>query len=72
MKERFEPPGFKLRLGLKDVSLVLAAGAMAEVPMPTASLVRDTLLSGVARGKGDIDWTALARLIADNAGVPPG
>jgi hypothetical protein len=26
----------------------------------------------VARGKGDIDWTALARLIADNAGVPPG
>jgi PAS domain-containing protein len=27
---------------------------------------------GVARGKGEVDWTALARLIADNAGVPPG
>lgn len=64
-----EPPGFKLRLGLKDVSLVLAAAAMAEVPMPTASLVRDHLLSGVARGKGDVDWTALARVIADNAGL---
>ncbi|MBF0392096.1 MAG: NAD(P)-dependent oxidoreductase [Alphaproteobacteria bacterium] len=72
LDEAFEPPGFKLRLGLKDVSLVLAAGSDAKVPMPTASLIRDNLLSGVARGMGEVDWSALGRVIADNAGVPPG
>lgn len=63
-------PGFTLRLGLKDVSLVLAAGAGAAVPMPSASLVRDTLLSGMARGLGEEDWTALARVVTANAGLP--
>ena len=33
---RFEPPGFRLRLGLKDVRLVLASAEQAMVPMPVA------------------------------------
>jgi 3-hydroxyisobutyrate dehydrogenase-like beta-hydroxyacid dehydrogenase len=66
---RWDPPGMRMRLGLKDVRLVLAAADAAEVPMPLASLLRDSLLSGVARGRGDLDWAALAALVAEDAGL---
>lgn len=66
---RFHPPGMRMRLGLKDVRLALAAAEAAEVPMPLASLLRDSLLSGVARGRGELDWAALAALVAADAGL---
>jgi 3-hydroxyisobutyrate dehydrogenase-like beta-hydroxyacid dehydrogenase len=65
----FDPPGFRLRLGLKDARLVLAAAERVETPMPLASLVRDQLLSGVALGRGDLDWSAVSVLAAERAGV---
>ena len=67
--QRFQPAGFKLRLGLKDVRLVLAAAEEAAAPMPLASLIRDNLLSGVAQGMGEHDWSALARVAAQKAGL---
>jgi 3-hydroxyisobutyrate dehydrogenase-like beta-hydroxyacid dehydrogenase len=67
--ERFEPAGFKLRLGLKDVRLALAVADEAEVPMPLANLLRDHMLSLVANGGGDLDWASFARLAADRAGM---
>jgi 3-hydroxyisobutyrate dehydrogenase-like beta-hydroxyacid dehydrogenase len=67
--ERFEPAGFKMALGLKDARLVLAAADAAGVPMPLASLVHDQLISGVARGLGEIDWSGIARVVAENAGL---
>lgn len=69
VERRFEPAGFKMTLGLKDVRLVLAAADAASVPMPFASLVHNQLLSGVGRGLGDADWSALSRLVAENAGL---
>ena len=66
---KYEPAGFKLRLGLKDVRLVLAAADDAQVPMPFAGVMHDRLLSGVARGKGDIDWSGAAGLVAEAAGL---
>jgi 3-hydroxyisobutyrate dehydrogenase-like beta-hydroxyacid dehydrogenase len=69
INERFDPPGFKLRLGLKDANLVLAAANAAEVPMPTASLVHDRMIGGVARGSGDLDWAVVTRLVAEDAGL---
>jgi 3-hydroxyisobutyrate dehydrogenase-like beta-hydroxyacid dehydrogenase len=68
-EETFTPAGFKMYLGLKDVRLALAAGAAAEVPMPLASLLRDQMLSAVAQGHGDLDWSALALLAAERAGL---
>ena len=68
-EERYEPAGFKLRHGLKDLRLVLAAGEEVSVPLPLGSLIRDHYLTGVARGWGDIDWAALARVSAVNAGL---
>jgi 3-hydroxyisobutyrate dehydrogenase-like beta-hydroxyacid dehydrogenase len=66
---QYSPAGFRLALGLKDMRLVLGAADAATVPMPVASLVRDQLVSAVARGKADLDWTALAEVIAENAGI---
>jgi 3-hydroxyisobutyrate dehydrogenase-like beta-hydroxyacid dehydrogenase len=43
--------------GLKDVELVLQTAKESQMPMPLASLVRDRLISAVAKGRGDIDWT---------------
>jgi 3-hydroxyisobutyrate dehydrogenase-like beta-hydroxyacid dehydrogenase len=67
--KRFQPAGFKLRLGLKDVRLALAAADRAEVPMPAASLLHDRFLAGVATGRGDHDWSAVAALVAEAAGL---
>jgi 3-hydroxyisobutyrate dehydrogenase-like beta-hydroxyacid dehydrogenase len=66
---KFEPAGFKLRLGLKDCRLVLAAAEEAAVPMPIASLVHDHFLSAMAQGMGDIDWSAISLVSARNAGL---
>jgi 3-hydroxyisobutyrate dehydrogenase-like beta-hydroxyacid dehydrogenase len=68
-EQRYDPAGFKLRLGLKDVRLVLAAADDAATPMPTASLVRDNMISGIAQGLGDLDWSAVARVAALKAGL---
>ena len=68
-EEKYEPAGFKMSLGLKDVRLALAAADALAVPMPVASLVRDHFLAGVAQGQGDSDWSGLAGLIARDAGL---
>jgi 3-hydroxyisobutyrate dehydrogenase-like beta-hydroxyacid dehydrogenase len=67
--QRYEPAGFKLSLGLKDVRLMLAAADEVAAPMPIASLVRDNLISAMAQGFGDLDWSALARVAAIRSGL---
>ena len=65
---RYEPAGFRLELGLKDVRLALAAAESAQTPMPVASLLRDHLLEAVAQGDGQRDWSALAEVARRHAG----
>jgi 3-hydroxyisobutyrate dehydrogenase-like beta-hydroxyacid dehydrogenase len=65
---RYEPAGFRLELGLKDVRLALAAAESAGTPMPVASLLRDHLLEAVAHGDGQRDWSALAEVARRHAG----
>ena len=64
----YRPAGFAAPLGLKDMNLAAAAATDALVPMPLLSLVRDRLLSTVAREGGDIDWAGAARTVAEMAG----
>lgn len=68
-EKRFEPAGFKMSLGLKDIGLALAASQTGNVPLPLASLLRDNLLRAMASGGGDLDWAALARVAAERAGL---
>jgi len=67
--EKFEPAGFALRLGLKDVRLVLEAAEEFCAPMPLASLMRDQFLSAMAHGQRDQDWSSVTRVAARNAGI---
>jgi len=67
--DNFEPVGFKLPLGLKDNRLLLAAAEEAAVPMPFASIVRDRFLTAMATGLSESDWSAIARISYDDAGV---
>jgi 3-hydroxyisobutyrate dehydrogenase-like beta-hydroxyacid dehydrogenase len=67
--EKYEPAGFKLRLGLKDIRLALIAADAAEVPLPAGSLIHDHFLAALANGMGDLDWSALALVAARNAGL---
>jgi len=68
-EQRFEPAGFKLKLGLKDVKLALSAAEDVTAPMPIASLLRDRYLSAMARGNGDKDWSAVSAEAAVEAGL---
>jgi 3-hydroxyisobutyrate dehydrogenase-like beta-hydroxyacid dehydrogenase len=67
--EQFDPAAFALKLGLKDIRLVIEAAQELAAPMPQASLIRDHLLSGVAHGQADLDWSSLARVAARDAGL---
>jgi 3-hydroxyisobutyrate dehydrogenase-like beta-hydroxyacid dehydrogenase len=62
-------PGFVLPLVLKDVRLALAEAEQAGVPMPSVGVVRDRLITGIARGYGKLDWTALGLIAAEEAGL---
>ena len=68
-EEQFEPAGFALRLGLKDVRLILATAEECAAPMPLASLMHDHLLSAMAHGQAEMDWSSMARVLARNAGL---
>lgn len=68
-EERYQPAGFGLPLGQKDNRLVLQAAEAAQVPLPLASLMRDRFLGARARGWDDLDWSAVARLAAMDAGL---
>ena len=71
--EKFSPAGFKMPLGLKDTRLMLQAAERLSAPMPIANIVHDHFLSAIANGYGDLDWSALALVIAQSAGLsrPP-
>ena len=68
---RFEPAGFKLPLGLKDVGLALEAGHASQTPLPLASLVRDHMLEAMAAGHANKDWSALSTVVRRSAGLTP-
>jgi 3-hydroxyisobutyrate dehydrogenase-like beta-hydroxyacid dehydrogenase len=61
--------GFVLPLVLKDVRLALTEAEKAGVPMPSVSVLRDRLITGIARGYGELDWTALGLIAAEDAGL---
>lgn len=68
-ERKFEPAGFKLTLGLKDVRLILQASEASHTPMPVASLLRDRWVSAVAKGRGDLDWSAVGLNVFEDAGL---
>lgn len=65
----YEPAGFKLELGMKDMRLVRGVAEDAAVPMPLADLIHARLLSAVAKGRGHMDWTAIELSSGEDAAI---
>jgi 3-hydroxyisobutyrate dehydrogenase-like beta-hydroxyacid dehydrogenase len=62
MVERgYDNVGSPITVGLKDADLILEAGELAGVPLPSGSLYRDRLIGAVAHGDGARDQAVLAR-----------
>jgi 3-hydroxyisobutyrate dehydrogenase-like beta-hydroxyacid dehydrogenase len=68
-EKRYEPAGFTLTLGFKDVRLALEAADTAQVPMPFAGILRDHFLEALATGRPERDWSAIAELALRHAGL---
>ena len=67
--QTFEPVGFKLPLGLKDIRLVLEAGEAVGAPLPFASVLRDNFVDAIGHGDGEKDWSAVSAVAARRAGL---
>jgi len=68
-KELYAQAGFTTTLGLKDANLLMAAALAANVPLPSLSVYRDRLISAVANGEAEQDWSVIARVQARAAGI---
>jgi 3-hydroxyisobutyrate dehydrogenase-like beta-hydroxyacid dehydrogenase len=62
-------PGLAMPLALKDVRLALAEAEIAGAPIPSVSLVRDRMITAIARGHATLDWTALGLVALEEAGL---
>jgi 3-hydroxyisobutyrate dehydrogenase-like beta-hydroxyacid dehydrogenase len=71
-RSEFTPPGFGLRLGLKDVSLMRTLADQVHAPLPLADLAHGHLRAALAKGRGDLDWGALITVVRELAGLQPG
>ena len=60
-------PGFKARLGLKDLSLATAAAEAAGKALPMLGAVRGRMAEAVDAGLGDKDWSVMADLTINRA-----
>lgn len=69
-RRAFLPAGASLTgVGLKDTTLALKAGEQVRVPLPYASVTRDHLLEAMANGMGEWDWSAVAVVAEQHAGI---
>lgn len=60
LQKKFEPAAFTMKLGLKDINLVLQQATSANQPMPLASLIQTNMQQLVNKGKEHIDWSAVS------------
>jgi 3-hydroxyisobutyrate dehydrogenase-like beta-hydroxyacid dehydrogenase len=68
-EQKFEPAGFLLKHGLKDIRQALEAGEAAGAPLPFASVLRDNFVDATAHGDSEKDWSAVSAVAMRRAGL---
>ncbi|MCP5411918.1 MAG: NAD(P)-dependent oxidoreductase [Alphaproteobacteria bacterium] len=69
LNHQYEPAGFLLTLGLKDVNLARTAAKGLMVDMPTADLLKAHYEQAIQWGWQDRDWSAIGEVPAKKAGL---
>jgi 3-hydroxyisobutyrate dehydrogenase len=59
-------PGFAASMMVKDLSLAQSAAASVNLNTPLGSLALDMYKDFIKKGNGDLDYTAIIKLIEDN------
>jgi 3-hydroxyisobutyrate dehydrogenase-like beta-hydroxyacid dehydrogenase len=67
----YERAGSTISLNLKDANLIIGAGDLARVPLPSGNTFRDRILSSIAHGDAEKDVAALALEQARACGLHP-
>ncbi|WP_241386284.1 NAD(P)-dependent oxidoreductase [Rhodococcus sp. CH91] len=68
-RRTYEPTGFGLALGLKDVRLARAQARGADVTLPFGSVLEDVFVDALAHGQGRQDWSAITEATRRRAGL---
>jgi 3-hydroxyisobutyrate dehydrogenase-like beta-hydroxyacid dehydrogenase len=64
----YAPARFPVPLGYKDMQLVSSTAACAHVPMPLLNVVHNRLMTCIAQGWVEQDWSSLDRAVLQDAG----
>jgi len=65
----YAPARFPVPLGYKDMQLVSSAAERAHVPMPLLNVVHNRLMTCIAHGWVEQDWSSLDRAVLQDAGL---
>jgi len=60
LEQKFEPAAFTMKLGLKDIDLVLQQAGKVHKSMPLAKLLQHHMQQLLVSGREDIDWSAVS------------
>jgi 2-hydroxy-3-oxopropionate reductase len=71
LKENYTP-GFRSRLYAKDMRIAARTLAENATPAPVSAVVQELVHGLIARGRGDLDYSALATVLFDLAGISHG
>lgn len=61
-EHRYQPAGFTIDLGFKDLNLALDAAAESATELPTGAVLRDIFEQALADGAGQLDWSSLSEV----------
>ena len=71
LSQRDFTPTFTVQQMLKDVGLILDAGATNNVPLPQTAMTQQLMRSALAQGDGEQDYAAIIKTVERSAGLPP-
>lgn len=71
LKENYRP-GFRSQLYAKDMRIAAQTLAETATPAPVSAVVQELVQGLVARGRGELDYSALATVLFDLAGISHG
>lgn len=70
LSQRDFTPTFTVEQMIKDLTLILGAGADSHVPLPQTALTCQLLQAALAQGDGQDDYAAIIKTVERSAGLP--